>query len=147
MKKSLKKSYNDLFDFIREGNKYLESEIAPANGAGKAQFGRDTKFGYAISKVIKMNKKLQSEYQNDGQDIRIDFAMTDEKTKAVLLEANGGFKYTQDAMKLCNKKIMNLGFQEVEIQNYIVAKENVPANLNDTQKEVFMDFVIEQAQE
>lgn len=134
----INRTYNQLFDFINEGNKFLESDIAPHDEGDSKKKGEHTKLGYAINKVISMNRRTAQEYGDRVQDIQTENAATD-KDKIILREANGNFRYTTEGLKACNKRIRDLASTEIEVHEFICT--DVP-ELSFAQREAFDGFVL-----
>jgi len=138
-------TYGQYFVFLNVGNDFLKSEIIPATENIKAAFGKDTKLGYAIEKVINLNKKVNANYQNEVREINIDHAATvpvagDPKTKVLVTDAKGNYQFTAEAQKIVNRKVNELSDKEIEVEVYHAT--DIPT-LTDFQKEVFTGFVIE----
>lgn len=78
----------------------------------------ETKMGYAIKRFFEQNLEVVfDEYNLKLSTIRIDNALTDEKTKAVLTANNNrGFEYDREGLK----KVLK---QEHELDNEWKAKE------------------------
>lgn len=89
---------------------------------------RDTKFGYAYKKFSEKNyTPLLKEFQDAISTARIDNALEDEKTKAILIDAEStrGYKFSKEGWKAIiaeENKIMDLfNIKDVEITPYLSA--------------------------
>lgn len=111
---------------------------------------RDTKFGYAYKRFSEKNiaptVKLYSDVLND---IRIDNALTDETTHALLIdkESTRGFKYSKEGLKSVIKEERNLqekfDVKEIDVEPFI--STFVPAdlsNLSNEQKELLTGLLL-----
>jgi len=59
-----------------------------------------TKLGYAVKRVYNSSlKKIFQEFNDELEDARIDNALTDEKTKEIMYDATGKYKYSKDGLK------------------------------------------------
>jgi len=102
---------------------------------------KDTKFGYAYKRFSEKNLiPIFKQYNELLSDIRIENALEDEKTKAILHKEGGrGFEYSKEGLKAVIKAERELGKEwndkEFEIEPYIISEENLP-ELNDEQKEI-----------
>jgi hypothetical protein len=108
---------------------------------------RDTKFGYAWKKFYSKNiKPAIEEYEEKITDIRIDNALTDEKTKAILedKENERGFKYSIDGLKKCldqeRKAFKDLELKEIKVEPYLSGY--VPDGLTEEQKELLTGTIL-----
>lgn len=107
------------------------------------------KFAYAYTKFAKKNLYPRFEEYNEAlTDAWIDFAMVDEKTKAILTDPNPrGFKYDKDGLKnviLAERRIRKEWMvKEFEVEPYFCNPENIPAELVDETKEALTGLVIE----
>lgn len=79
-----------------------------------------TKMLVACKNVLKQTNDIFEEYNEAIQNFRIDFALEDEKTKAILCEADGNYKYSKDGLKNLNAKIKEFKETEVTIHQRLV---------------------------
>lgn len=110
-----------------------------------------TKFGYAIKKFIEKNiKKVIEDYQEALYNVRIEYALTDPKTGAIIYdseanEQNGRrpFAYTPDKLKeiISAEKVLlaEWNLKEFEVEPYICTE--VP-ELSDEVKELLIGLII-----
>lgn len=104
-----------------------------------------TKFGYALRRFIEINQDtVFSDYNLALSTIRIDNALIDETTKALLTKDDDrGFQYGKDGLKKLiteEKKLENeWKDKEFDVKPFISA--HVP-DLDDDQKELFGGYVI-----
>lgn len=108
---------------------------------------KDGKFGYAYKRFAEKNwYPVLKEYQNEILDIRIDNALTDEKTKAILTTEKGrGFEFDKEGLKAVLKAERELekkwDIKEFEVEPYICKKENL-IELTDEQKDLLKGILI-----
>ena len=111
----VKKKYQDLLNVVRAiniltGNK----EHAEANTKG-------------VKKLQKIGEKLKSHldtYNEKLEDARLDCANTD-KDGSLLLDENGGYKYTKEKLKELNKKVKVLLDEEFEFYQFTFSTEGL----------------------
>lgn len=112
---------------------------------------KDTKFGYAYKRFAeKWFYPVYKEYQEALTDLRVDNALIDETTKAILTDNTQhgrGFKYSKDGFKTLLKAERELvkkwDAKEVECEPFFVAPENLPEDLSDEQIEAFKGILVE----
>lgn len=111
---------------------------------------RDTKFGYAYKKFYEKNfHKLNKKLQEELQDVRIENALEDDKTKEILKDEESfrGYKYSKEGLKLVVKSereiLSKYEAMEVEIEPYFCKKESLP-ELTEYQVELFKGCIIEE---
>jgi len=97
---------------------------------------RNTKFGYAYKRISdKIYFPAVKEYHADLAMVRLDHALTDPVTRAILLdnETNRGYKYDKAGMKdVIEGEYDLIGLfdkKEFEVESYAVKKEDVPPQL------------------
>lgn len=105
-----------------------------------------TKFGYAFNKLAKKYIGVAfDEYRDALQDIRIEHALTDEKTQEILHDRSNprGFKYSKDGLKSVIKAekalIDEYKKKEYDIEPFIA---EVPCELTEEQKEILKGVLI-----
>jgi hypothetical protein len=107
---------------------------------------RNSKFGYAWGKFFKKNiGPTQEELSDKITDSQVDNALVDEKTKELLKDASGNYKYGKEGMKLLlehSRKLINeFNSKEIEVVPYFIKLENMP-ELSDEQREEFEGLII-----
>ena len=111
----VKKTYQDLLNVVRAVNVLVNNkEHADANTKG-------------VKKLQKIGEKLKSHldtYNEKLEDIRLDCANTD-KDGSLLLDENGGYKYTKDKLKELNKKVKALLAEEFEFYQFTFSTEGI----------------------
>jgi hypothetical protein len=111
----VKKTYQDLLNVVRAVNVLVNNkEHADANTKG-------------VKKLQKIGEKLKSHldtYNEKLEDIRLDCANTD-KDGSLLLDENGGYKYTKDMLKELNKKVKALLAEEFEFYRFTFSTEGL----------------------
>ena len=108
---------------------------------------RNTKFGYAYKRFVKKNyQPLVDEYQLELQDVRIENAMVDEKTKEILIDRLNprGYKYSKEGLKQVIKdenQISNkFDLKETEIEPFL--SSYIPEDLTEEETEILTGIVI-----
>lgn len=127
----MQKSYGEMNQFIGAANAWLERNP------------NESKFSYAIKKVVKSCLKLLGEYQEQVEEISITHCAVD-KDGVILRDERGGFRYTKDELKKRNKKVNDLFKSAVEIEPYFATE--IP-KLTEEEREVFLGFVLKETQE
>lgn len=111
-------TYLDVIKLNAEIGVYLKKEgFLDENGYTEKP---KTKMLEACKNVLKQTDKIFEKYNEDLELIRIEFALEDEKTKAVLYDVNGNYKYTKENLKKLNVKIKELQKTEVEVHQRLV---------------------------
>jgi hypothetical protein len=117
---------------------------------GKNPKLKETKFGYAYKRYYeKTFPKVHADYNQILADIRIDNALTDPQTQAVLLdnESNRGFKYSKEGLKsvLKDEKRIEEELQDtdVEISTYFIKAVDIPKELTKDIQEMLLGIIIE----
>lgn len=135
MKKS--QTYRELQRFDNIATAYLRREgYFDENGWTKKE---PTKLVSNIKNVIKQAGKLFEVYKEKVDDLSIDHCLVDEKTKAILREENGAYKFGKEELKKFNAAIKELSNSSVEVHTRITEGE---WDLTDEEREVFSGLVI-----
>src|SRR3990167_5815263 len=108
--------------------KLKEIDSVVANLYTKIPTLQEGKFGYGYKRFYEKNlAPTQKEYIQELQDARIDNALVDEKTKALLKDPDPrsrGFQYTKEGLKALVKAERELDQKydekEIEIEPYII---------------------------
>lgn len=115
----------------------------------------DTKFGYAIKRFEEKNlTSLYSQYNSELTNVRIDHALVDKATGALLKDPeqskNGnsrGFLYDKAGLKACiaAEEAVEKSWRdrEFEVEPYICKSENLPTGLTEEEMETFSGLVME----
>lgn len=111
----VKKTYQDLLNVVRAVNVLVNNkEHADANTKG-------------VKKLQKIGEKLKSHldtYNEKLEDLRLDCANTD-KDGSLLLDENGGYKFTKEKLKELNKKVKALLEEEFEFYQFTFSTEGI----------------------
>lgn len=111
----VKKKYQDLLNVVRAINILTSNkEHAEANTKG-------------VKKLQKIGEKLKSHletYNEKLEDARLDCANTD-KDGSLLLDENGGYKFTKEQLKELNKKVRELLEEEFEFYQFTFSTEGM----------------------
>ena len=109
---------------------------------------KDSKFGYAYKRFIEKNYVTHlREFQHQLNDVRIDNAMEDPKTKEVLRDPTNtrGFRYTKEGLKKVIEQENDItekwDTKEIEVEPYVCPVESLPP-LTDSQKELLVGILI-----
>jgi len=107
---------------------------------------KDTKFGYAYKRFYEKNTEpMTKEFRSALQDARIDFALEDEKTKAIITDDKSprGFAYSKEGLKGIIKEeakiVEEFNKKEIEIEPHI---STVVPEMNEYQKELLTGIII-----
>jgi len=111
----VKKTYQELLNVVRAVNVLANNkEHADANTKG-------------VKKLSKIGEKMKSHleaYNDKLDDIRLECANTD-KDGSLLLDENGGYKYTKEQLKELNKKAKVLLAEEFEFYQFTFSTEGL----------------------
>lgn len=115
----------------------------------KVEGFEQTKLGYAFKRFSEKNLvKFFKEYHQELTDMYLDNALTDEKTKAVLLDEKnprGGFQFSKDGLKEALKKEREIeakfNDREFDVEPYI-CKDLGDTKFNAEEKELLEDLII-----
>lgn len=105
-----------------------------------ARHPEESKFKYALGRVLKASQPLQERYSQLLQDICIDNCATDE-AGVILSDERGGFRYTKEGMKARDKATQGLDASEVEVEPYFATE--VP-ELTEGELEYFTGIVVKE---
>lgn len=117
-------------------------QLTPAEGEKQVK----TKFTYALEKMISRTNEYEKKYQSFLEDARVDLASEDDK-KNLIVNEKGQFSFTRENHKKLNEKIREKQKEQVEIEPYFVDPKHIPEDLNLSLREMFIGFVIEDAEE
>jgi len=108
---------------------------------------KNTKFFHAVKKFNEKNYiPLLKEYRSEIENVQIDNALVDEKTKALSIntESVRGFNYSKEGLKQVIKEeqrvINEFDKKEIEIEPYIC--KELPEGLTEDQIEVLTGILI-----
>lgn len=111
----VKKKYQDLLLVIRAINILsTDKEHSKSNTKG-------------VKKLQKIGEKMKTHlesYNDKLDDIRLECANTD-KDGSLLLDENGGYKYTKEKLKELNKKAKELAEEEFEFYQFTFSTEGL----------------------
>jgi hypothetical protein len=107
-----------------------------------------TKFGYAIDKFIKSSISEPMESFNEAlTKIRVENALVDEKTKAILTDLNPhsrGFQFSREGLMACmegeSALVKEWSSKEFEVTPFICTSD-LPA-ITEQQKEILLGVII-----
>ncbi len=106
-----------------------------------------TKMSYALKRFIESNIKFFKEYNTGLQDLRIDNALVDEKTKELLTDEKNprGFKYGKEELKKLLKEendwMDKFKEKDCDVEVYI-CKDTAGADLSEEDIEILKGYVI-----
>lgn len=108
----------------------------------------DTKFNYALKKVVKQCQPVLEDYNSELEDIAINNASTDDKGNLVHTknEVTGeiiGYSYTKEAAikRKADGKVLFTIEKDYPVKPHFC--KDLPDDLTDEQKEVLADFVVQ----
>jgi len=111
----VKKTYQELLNIVRAVNVLVNNkEHADANTKG-------------VKKLQKIGEKMKSHlevYNDKLDDLRLECANTD-KDGSLLLDENGGYKFTKESIKQLNKKAKTLLAEEFEFYQFTFSTEGL----------------------
>lgn len=111
----VKKKYQDLLLVVRAIN-ILSSDREHSKSNTKG-----------VKKLQKIGEKMKAHlesYNDKLDDIRLECANTD-KDGSLLLDENGGYKYTKEKLKELNKKAKELAEEEFEFYQFTFSTEGL----------------------
>ena len=117
---NLKTTNSEILNFVEVANKWL-------NFVAK---DKPTKLSYAVARMVKRCDILIRKFNEEMEDCRADNALTDEKTKALLVDGLGNYQFTREGTQTVVRKRRELLDTEVEIEPYI-STETPPDLRND----------------
>lgn len=123
------------------------SEVFKGTIQRKEKF-METKLGYAAKRFEEINLiPLYKEYNNELAMVRIDHALTNKETDALMLGAPPrGFQYDKAGMKKVMAAELKIQSdwenREFEVKPYICKKENLPTDLTEEEKEVYDGLIM-----
>lgn len=134
----MKKTYREVNEF---------SAVATAYTMQHAD--SDTKFKYALTRMLKQIRPLLEDLQERLSDLNVEFAATDrdeekndegrEPLGILLTDERGQFRYTKKGLIARNKAHRAVMHEDVEIEPYYAS--DIP-ELTDSEREVFTGFVL-----
>lgn len=118
-----------------------ENNIVFINTAQRflATHKEDSKFNYALKRVIARAKKIYNKYQQLLEDIDVKHCI--EKDGIVLRNGRGEFEFSREGLQTKIKLVRELLEKQVEIEPYISAEK--PA-LSPEEEDAFEGFVIDE---
>jgi len=132
----MKTNIKRIQEFVNVSKIYLQSEK------------EETKFKYAIKKVLTRIQPCFDEYHELKEDIELEHANTNEHG-SVLYKIEGGarvYEFTKDQFKAAQKKLKALLYEErFEFQDYIA--QETPDTINPDLLPFFEGFVIKEKDE
>lgn len=107
---------------------------------------RGSKFGYTWNRLCQKNYfSVAKEFNEKLADIRIEYALEDEKTKEILIDKLNprAYKYSKDGLKNCVKAerdmIKEFDSKEIEYEPYFCT--SLPEEITSLPEEIFNMFV------
>ena len=127
-----KRTYKDLFTFIQAATLWTQKNKG------------ESKFRYALKKVLKASEKLQAAYQEKIEEFDIEFCSVD-KDEIIIKDAQGNLSFTKENLRKRNAKRRELFETVVEAPTHLVDK--APDGLEDFFVEAFEGFVLKSTTE
>lgn len=108
----------------------------------------DSKFSYAVRKMVKRCEVVGQEHNEQVEDINMRYAATDKDSKIVLrnVDPRLGFEFTKESLLERTKELRELAKKEYDLEPYI-ATELPPEPLSFEEKECCYGFVLEEPKE
>lgn len=109
---------------------------------------QDTKLGYAFKRFMAKNIKFFKDFNEEMEEIRVDHALTDDKTKALLIDKENprGYQYSKEEFKKLRKaeKTLSEKYKDVEceVEPYIFKGDLTEYDLNEGDLESLEGFII-----
>ena len=124
----MSKKYKDVYTFLVVAQKWLTDHP------------QESKFRYALRKVVKQAEKTWSAYQEAVEELDIEHAATGDKD-VILKDQHGQIAFTKDGLRARNKARKALFDSEVTIEPYYA--KDVP-ELTDAERDAFTGFVLKE---
>jgi hypothetical protein len=121
------KTYQDVFTFRQVASTWLSAHKD------------ESKFAYALRKVVKQCQPLVVAYQEHLEDLDIEYCSTGDKD-VILTDDKGGMVYTKENLRKRNAARRALFMTLVEVTPYLAA--SVPEDLSEAEREVLAGFVL-----
>ena len=122
-------SYRDLAEFMAFAQKRL---------ADRDKEKAETKFDYALRKVLKSCERLWTDYLETRSDIDIEHAATD-KDGVIKRDDKGNLAYTKDGMKSRATALRKVFDETVDVPVHIA---EAPKGLTEEERDIFVGFVL-----
>jgi hypothetical protein len=129
---------------LRQAEKSLAD--ARARGADAEELKRletaepNTKFYYAIKRVLKNLRRPMERHGEAVQDISVEHAATEEKTGVLLMDGER-FRFTREGMRSRLTALRRLNDEaEYEVEPYFATE--VPADLTEEEQQAFAGFIL-----
>jgi len=129
---TIKTSYRDIINFVNAASRWQsiqERDKLP-----------QTKLSYAVARMLKRCQRPLEDYNGKIEDLRLEQALEDEKTKAVLRDEQQQYKFSKAGLKKVLEDQRGLLSQEIEIEPYTATA--LPEDLSDDVRIAFEGFVI-----
>jgi len=94
MKKNI--TYKELICLEAHANHYAISNAFFKEGKW---IDEQTKFSSSVKNILKQIEKLKVDYDEKLEDLRINNCLEDEKTKAILRDEQGNYKFSKESQK------------------------------------------------
>jgi hypothetical protein len=120
------RKYKEIYTFLVTAQKWLTDHP------------QESKFRYALRKVLKVAEKQWSVYTEQVEDLDIEHAATGDKD-VILKDQHGQIAFTKDGLRARNKARKALFDSEVQIAAYYA--KDAP-ELTDAEREAFTGFVL-----
>ena len=117
-------SYKQVLQLQVEANTFLFNK-GYINEKGELTDKPQPKIVPAIKNVLKQTDKIMAEYNDELDNLRLDHCLVDEKTKAVLKDEKGNYRFSVDGTKKLKADIKKLLEEKVEIHQRIVQDSEV----------------------
>lgn len=131
----MKKTNKEVIVFTNTANAIIKSDELKTKPFEKLK--------YALKKVTKSLKPIIEDYQDDLEDLRIDYCSVDADGN-IINDEKGNYKFSKENTKKLKKAGKELFEKEVEIKPHFV---EIPKDVPEELVEVFSGFVFEPKQQ
>ena len=122
----MQKTYREIIAFISVASSWLEHNP------------KESKFRYAVKKVVKQCSTLKDRYFEQAEDLDIEHCV--EKDGVISKDANGGINFSKDGLRNRNKARRALFETSVEVMPFL--SKDSPDDLTEAERDAFAGFVI-----
>lgn len=136
-------SYEEMFQLQVEANTFLFKE-GFIDEKGEETKKQQPKIVPAVKNILKQIDKLIPDY-NDGLDnLRLDNCVVNEKTKVVLKDEKGNYKFTVEGTKSLKKAVKEFRKEKVEIHQRLIQDSGVDIEEYESFKDILVPTSKEQ---
>lgn len=152
----LEVSCESVYNFLITAQSYISRQDALAREAAKKKgeegwelvTAAQTKFLYALNRVMDRARKLWQDYEQKLEDFRIENCTTEKNkdgSEIITRDSNGHYQFSREGLNIFNKKQRELAESKVEIEAYFAT--SIPKNLTFAEQIAFENFVLKEIEE